>query len=709
MDAGLTWSIGTELPKAPPFNNADPPASACLAGADVIHLATNFDGIQYFRGSGSSPITWVSPVIALDIYNVDFDGYDLTSLSCDPALGYVYLCTTEDMQSSTNASTILFARSLDNGATWQLPLRVSSPYCKGPSLVVGTDGTLCVTYVDYALGQVVLRKSTDHGASFLPPVVVSSMLDNLGTIPLGWRLEPTIVGPRNYPYYIFSAFAPNFPALAVDRSPGPTHGNLYVTWAEYAAGTVSPATSNVGHIGHSNTFATAQPVPLDCDLAGFLPTVEFGQGETHVYMFQGTAGQTVWISGSATNGGTTSRLYMELPGGDIPFVTYQLLSDAGAVTAATIFTPPRTGRYFLVLDSDLLSKSYLLQLRSYTPSLSSVARDMRDIVLVRSTDGGSTWSPKVRVNHDPPGADQALPNVAVDAHGDVYVAWYDRRDAAAGDSVQAYASVSGDGGRTFGPDLKLSSRASAWTGPTFDPGGINTPPGALIGDRIAVTAGDDFGVVAWTDLRDWPNRSDVYAARIIQVPTAVEAVSDLGGEPVAGGVRLSWHVNDVRAVAGLRVFRAAEDGIETPLGDADMLPTREGTLVYLDATVEPGRTYNYRLRARAGGQLTWPGPVEVTTPSRITSLVWRAAWPNPFARRTSIKLAVPRVSEGSVRVYDVQGKEVRTLAAGRFEPGERTIEWDGRDASGGVAAPGLYFVAAQVGGEHAQLRVARVP
>src|SRR5262249_31875713 len=159
-------------------------------------------------------------------------------------------------------------------------------------------------------------------------------------------------------------------------------------------------------------------------------------------------------------------------------------------------------------------RSYLIHLRTYTPSPTSIARDMRDIVLVRSTDGGATWSPKIRVNHDAPGHDQGMPNMAVDGHGDVYAAWYDRRDAAAGDSVHAYASVSGDGGQTFGPDLRLSSKPSPWTG-VADPEFATFHPGELIGDRIAAAAGDDYGVVAWADLRNWPARSDIFAARIM--------------------------------------------------------------------------------------------------------------------------------------------------------------------------------------------------
>lgn len=299
-----------------------------------------------------------------------------------------------------------------------------------------------------------------------------------------------------------------------------------------------------------------------------------------------------------------------------------------------------------------------------------------------------------------------MPNVAVDGRGAVYVAWYDRRGIPFGDSANAYASVSSDGGLTFGPDLKLSSQPSDWFWGAVLGARFN---GELIGDRIAIAAGDDYGIVAWPDMRNSPDRSDIYAARIVEVPTAVEAVSDLRGESTADGVRLTWVVNDRHAVSGLRVHRMGADGIELPLGDAELIPLREGEFEYLDASGEPGQEYAYRLAVRSGSATRWLGPVSVQVPARITALAWRAAWPNPFARRTSVKLAVPRAADGAVRVYDIQGKSVRTLAEGRFEPGERTVVWDGRDASGGVAAPGLYFVSAEVGGATAMLRLARIP
>ena len=95
-------------------------------------------------------------------------------------------------------------------------------------------------------------------------------------------------------------------------------------------------------------------------------------------------------------------------------------------------------------------------------------------------------------------------------------------------------------------------------------------------------------------------------------------------------------------------------------------------------------------------------------PTAIRTLAWRGARPNPFAAATELKLAVPARAEGAVRVYDVQGHEVRTLRAGRFEPGELSLAWDGRDARGSAVSPGVYFLAARVGAASVRMKLARV-
>jgi len=677
----------------------------------LVNIATcSSPAIQNFRGTLGTPISWEPPTISLP-FTPGLTRYHVTGVACESEGGAVHVVSTETYGAEADQAYVAFARSLDSGGSWEPPIHLSDPTGVGPALAVGAEGAVTCSFMDIATSEMLVRSSTDRGATFGPAVRAAGVQDNLGTPPFGWHRRSNIEGELYYPAYRKSYFAPNFPALAVDRSIRPTRGNLYAVWAEYAEGNIATAASTQLSNSSNSSFETAKLVPLDCDVGGAMPEIHESNASRYI-AFDGTAGQTVWIDGTASPfGGHPFSFVWELPSGTRTFSQVSFLGSSGlgpGRTAPIILSLPYSGRYYLRIDPPIgFSLDFVLRVRRYLPSPTSASRDMRDIVLVRSTDGGQTWSGKRRVNHDPPGVDQHQPNVAVDERGNVYVAWYDRRGIPGGDSACAYAAVSNDGGVTFGPDLKLSSRPSGWNG--VEESQIHLLPGELIGDRIAIAAGNDYALVAWTDLRNWPARSDIYAARIVDVPTATLAVSDLRAEPGPTGIYLAWLVNDARAVAGVRVYRQTGDEAEVALGERDMSPTHAGRLEFLDTTVQSGHTYTYRLQVRGTTGIMWLGPVEVTMPDQISSLAWRSAWPNPFGRRTSIKLAVPRRAEGAVRVYDVQGKEVRTLSEGLFEPGERTLEWDGRDAAGNASAAGIYFISAQVGGESARLRVARVP
>jgi hypothetical protein len=74
--------------------------------------------------------------------------------------------------------------------------------------------------------------------------------------------------------------------------------------------------------------------------------------------------------------------------------------------------------------------------------------DVRDVVVMRSDDGGESWGPKVRpVAHDWkfPGCPHAGPALKVDGEGTLHAAWWTGKEGAAG----VYYGRSTDGGRTF--------------------------------------------------------------------------------------------------------------------------------------------------------------------------------------------------------------------------------------------------------------------
>jgi phosphodiester glycosidase/flagellar hook capping protein FlgD len=66
--------------------------------------------------------------------------------------------------------------------------------------------------------------------------------------------------------------------------------------------------------------------------------------------------------------------------------------------------------------------------------------------------------------------------------------------------------------------------------------------------------------------------------------------------------------------------------------------------------------------------------------------------PNPFRRATSLSFNLPRAEHAEVRVVDVAGRLVRTLARGISEAGWHHVEWDGRDSQGVEAASGCYVI-----------------
>ena len=141
--------------------------------------------------------------------------------------------------------------------------------------------------------------------------------------------------------------------------------------------------------------------------------------------------------------------------------------------------------------------------------LASVGRfsnsDPGDVMFAKSTDGGVTFSPPVRINTDV-GTDayQWFGTMSVAPNGRIDVVWLDTRDAPAGtvDSV-LYHTYSEDEGETWTVNQPISD--------SFDPT-IGYPMQNKMGDYFDMKSDNEFAHLAWANTLN--GGQDVYYTRI---------------------------------------------------------------------------------------------------------------------------------------------------------------------------------------------------
>jgi len=154
--------------------------------------------------------------------------------------------------------------------------------------------------------------------------------------------------------------------------------------------------------------------------------------------------------------------------------------------------------------SNGLTRGFIYMLSSVKPASS----DPLDVHLVRSVDGGETWSAPIRVNDDSSssGAWQWFGTMSVAPNGRIDVVWNDTRNAAdPATSVisELFYSYSLDAGFTWSPNIALA--------PPFD-STVGHPSQAKIGDYYHMIS--DVGGVNLAYAATFNGEQDVYFLRI---------------------------------------------------------------------------------------------------------------------------------------------------------------------------------------------------
>ena len=71
--------------------------------------------------------------------------------------------------------------------------------------------------------------------------------------------------------------------------------------------------------------------------------------------------------------------------------------------------------------------------------------------------------------------------------------------------------------------------------------------------------------------------------------------------------------------------------------------------------------------------------------------------PNPFKSSTALRYQIPQAGWVTVKIFNANGQEVRTVVKSFQQPGYYTIGWDGRDERGQLAPSGVYIYRLQAG------------
>ena len=72
-------------------------------------------------------------------------------------------------------------------------------------------------------------------------------------------------------------------------------------------------------------------------------------------------------------------------------------------------------------------------------------------------------------------------------------------------------------------------------------------------------------------------------------------------------------------------------------------------------------------------------------------------YPNPFNPATEIRFSLPYHAEIELGIFNILGREVKSLINGSLPAGSHAVIWDGRDNSGETVSSGIYFYRLKAG------------
>jgi acetyl esterase/lipase len=165
-----------------------------------------------------------------------------------------------------------------------------------------------------------------------------------------------------------------------------------------------------------------------------------------------------------------------------------------------------------------------------------------------------------------------------------------------------------------------------------------------------------------------------------------------------------------------RIFHGGSDPL-VPHCESDSLDRAlDAAGVYSDYTLVPGAGHGWNDGAEQAEMVVFfqthleeaagvPGDETGADSKSRASLTILPSTPNPFRDHTTVRLELREASVVTLEVHDVGGRVVRTLPTQRWDAGDHSLQWNGRDDIGRPVPGGLYFLCARAGSRRAQQRL----
>ncbi len=329
-----------------------------------------------------------------------------------------------------------------------------------------------------------------------------------------------------------------------------------------------------------------------------------------------------------------------------------------------------------------------------------------DIRLIRSTDGGTTWSTPVNCSSggstDGQGSD-----VCAGYNGEVYVTW----NGGSGVDVQEFVKSTNGG-------LSFSSPFAVATGPSpnvpFSQSGFTAFPSIA----TDISSGSRFGYIyiAWCDNRN--GDADVFVARSTDHGATWSSAVRVNDDAIGNGKCQAWPwiaVDEAGRVAV--VYYSCQNTPNNNTIEAWVGRSNDGGLTFTDQVMSTQQSptsqpnsdvrfgdyigvdyWNTRITPvwtdeRAGGF-----DMEIYTATIVDTLVGISPvvnniphdfhlnqnYPNPFNPSTNISFALPKTANIDLTIYNINGQEIEKLYSGQMNEGAHSITWNASNYSSGV-------------------------